>query len=1346
MKHIRKLILTLLALTLALPGLPAFADDKVPPAATAQPPADTKLPPPQAPDALGWVGNLAPASGSSTAINSGAFFDVYVQAYKAGVTEPAGRGVGIQCQIYWSKVNSFGTTWLSPAAQPMSYTGDAGNNDQYKGTLGPIPAGLYEFTARCSDNNGASWSYSSNASGNGKITATDRTNVCNGAAASTTIFWDGLGHNTMNTTYRASFGAVAAGSAPSLRLRLRACRQPNNSVSLRVWDDRNNVETWYPLTWESNDYSDPFIGANGADIWGVNLPIPSQPTILYYIFKVTNTTSGNTVYYADDDSAFLGGGWGAPVADFNTAQGRSFQLSVYDPAFTTPAWLKDAVIYQIFPDRFRNDDPGTAHAEPVNGGDWIYGQTVRKQAWSADLCDPRGATCPGEYANQFYGGDLEGITNQLDYLREMGMTTLYLNPIFKAPSNHLYDTQDYLAIDPYFGTTATFNTLATEAHARGMRIILDGVFNHVSSDSRYFDRYSRWDAAGNLISPGGPGTDDDSGACEAGVSSYYNWFYFPDIGNPAKDNGSTIVYCANGAGNANQTYESWYGYSSLPKLQANSTQVRNLIWANGTSSVGPYWLDRTGFAGADGWRFDVGADIDPGLTGDPNNDYWEGFRTATHAVKSDSTMLIEEWGDASPWLLGGEMNSTMNYRFRSAVLNFFADQGFSDNDSNSGSSSGPIVPVAPSQLDQRLKAIQEDYPSEAWYAMMNLLGSHDTNRVRFLLKMSSAAADPAADARAKLKLLGILQFTYPGAPTIYYGDEAGLAPDGVWDGSKWQDDPYNRAPYPWADQGRTPDTDLIAHFRRLAVLRNQYAVLRTGAISTLLTDDVNRIYAYSRTTGTTDLAVTVLNRDPGNAHSVTLTGVPAAFNGVTLYDVMNNGAAYTVSNGSIANVSAGALWGAVLVKGPLPAFGITLSIADDDLATGGATTVSATVTNIAGQPAADGTTVNFALAAGTGTLPAGAATTGGVASVTYTAPASRTTALIRATSGTYAGARAGGTVAVGYSADVSAQSAQQLTIGPASLDAKAVTGVELVKTGAGEPWAAATQFAADPTAFWGANVPPTGFRGAQLSSATNVTQLEVRLYYTGNPAGESALRLWWYDGTQWAPASSTNVNTTDAGGYGGYVYATITSSTTPTLAQLASKAVFAGWPTATFTSVGADDGYILESTETSGVGGTLSSTGTTLRAGDDSSNRQYRSVMSFDTSPLPDTATILAAQLRAQRSSLTGASPFSTHGTLWADVITGAYGGSNALAITDFEAASTATGVAGLSSVSANLQWSSGYLNSTGRGALNKTGRTQFKLRFNLDDDNDFISDYMSFYSGDAATANRPVLAVAYLP
>ncbi len=1098
--------------------------------------------------ALGWVGNMSPTGGSTTYRTVGQSLTVYVEVWKDGVTNYPGQGAGISCYLHWGTVPFWGGGWSSITDTEMSYDSDVGNNDKYRVTISP-DVGLYEFTAYCTDGT-PYWQ----TGGNGKLVVDTAAGSCNNASqGNNDVYWNGLGHNSFSADYRAPFGAVKTDQG-TVTIKFRTCMDDVNAApQIRVYNDRTNTENWYTLDFDSHG-SDPSLG--GVTYWAKNISIPTTPTILYYIFRATDGTA--TAYYRDDDPKLYGGGWGQGENDQQTAYNNSYQITVYDPSFITPGWLRNAVIYQIFPDRFRNGDTDN---DPVQGGDWIYGQTVRKHAWTDDLCDPRGSSCPNEYSNQFYGGDLQGIIDNLDYLQQLGVTTIYLNPIFKAPSNHLYDTQDYLLIDPYFGDLTTFQTLAGEAEARGIKLILDGVFNHVSSDSKYFDRYSRWDSNGN---PTTPGNNDQSGACESTASGWRSWFTFK----------SGTARCYDGTpGNLTLDYEMWWTYDTLPKLNSSLSAVRDYIYAGGSGSVGRYWLSQ----GADGWRFDVGDEVDAGTGSGDSTGYWSGFRTAAHTQDANAALLGERWGDASAWLVGDQWDSVMNYRFRSAVLSWLFDgcsgngcsggTTFQDNDSNDGSASGAITGLSVSQFDSRLKSIQEDYPPPAWYAMMNLMGSHDTNRVLFLLKKISN--DNANTAKDKFKFLGIFQFTYPGAPTLYYGDEVGLAPDGVWDGTWWQDDPYNRAPYPWSDQGRTPDTAMHDHFRKLAVLRNQYPVLRTGDLTVLLTDDANRVYAYARTLGASDLAVIVLNRDSSAPHTVSVSGLSSAFNDTVLYDVMNcTGspvacASYTVSGGGISNISVGTLSGAVLVKGPLPPYAVSLSVADDDLAAGDSTGVVATVTNIGGEPAADGTQVNFALLSGDGSLSSNTATVSGgngQASVTYNAPGSgRTVALLQATSGDYAWARGTVAVFVGNKADVAVQATAKMTIGPQTADHSSQDDVNLwaQKLGNGEPVLALARYDKNPIS--GQTDGGNAYYDVNLNSPTGVASLTVRFhYYTDED--EDNNKLYWHNGTGWEQVTGATLNTT---GTGGYLEFTFTASSTPALSALTGTPFGAGHGTPT---------------------------------------------------------------------------------------------------------------------------------------------------------------------------------------
>jgi glycosidase len=869
--------------------------------------------------ALGTVENMWPVGGSSTTITAGGSFDVYVQVFKAGVTAAGGQGANITCTLHWGQVASFGGAWSNITDDGMAYNTDNGNNDEYHITISPT-AGLYEFTAFCTDTTDSSSTWQG--AGNGRLTVNAPATVCGSATTGdNNIYWSGLLHDSFSTNYRSPIGPVTSAQG-TVTLRFRTCQNDVTAANIRVWNDRTNTQTITPLTAGSNA-TEPGVG--NVTYWSVNLPIPTDPTILYYVFSATDGSS--TAYYRDDDPKFYGGGYGTAEGTQSVAYGSSYQLTVYDPAFSVPAWMQRGVVYQIFPERFRDGNPANDPA----AGRFSYGGAAIARSfqanWNYTLCDPRNTYipwCPNQYGDNFYGGDLAGITAKISdgYFTRLGVTVLYLNPIFRSPSNHKYDTANYLEIDPDFGTLADFQALVAAADAHGIRIILDGVFNHVSSDSTYFDFYRRYDSAGHLTSAG-VGTDDNSGACESPASPYRNWFYIPDsLGSPAT--GPSDRCAADDASPWSLTYSAWYGYGSLPKLQANSAAVRNLIWNNGTNSVGPYWVNQ----GADGWRFDVGGDVDPGVTNDPANDYWEGFRSAVRSVNNQTLTLGEEWGDASAWLLGNEWDSVMNYRFRSTVLSWLftgcsgngctGGTAFEDNDSNAGSSSGTIAYISPSQFNARLRSIQEDYPPMAFKAMMNLAGSHDTNRLRFLLKKINNDNDSAAAQR--MKEWWLFAFTYAGTPTLYYGDEVGINHDGVWANSKWEDDPYNRIPFPWTDTpgSYSPDTtNLLPFARQMASIRHSYRALQDGDVQHgLIVDDANQLYGFARTNGA-QTALIALNRS-GSAHAATFSGLNAApynlADGTLLVNALNLSAGtYAVSGGSVT-VNVSSSWGVILLE------------------------------------------------------------------------------------------------------------------------------------------------------------------------------------------------------------------------------------------------------------------------------------------------------------------------------------------------------------------------------------------------------------------------------------------------
>ncbi len=698
-----------------------------------------------------------------------------------------------------------------------------------------------------------------------------------GAEQDDNVMWYGLLHDSRNPNYRTPGGAVPAGTPVTLRL--RTYHNDVTEVALRLYDDRLDRGHLLPMTLERSE--------GGYDYWSRTLT-PTQATVLWYRFIIRD---GTDIDYYEDDLIDAGGIYrgyleGGPGTAYDESPDLSFQLTVYDPTFHTPDWMKEATIYQILPDRFRNGDSGN---DIISGTHPYYDNPaggITYTTWNSPVIDPRDPTSPyfKRWCEDFYGGDLEGINEKLDELHAMGITALYLNPIFLSPSNHKYDTADYEQVDLHLGGNAALLSLLTAAEARGMHVILDGVFNHTASDSRYFDRYSRY---------------TDLGAYESQTSPYFDWYTFDDWPDD---------------------YRSWWGYDTLPILRSANPAVRTYIYS-GTAAIATRWV----LSGTAGWRLDVGGDIDPGLTRAPDNTYWEGFRAAVKAADPEAVIIGEEWGDATPWLLGEEWDAVMNYRFRSALLSFLRDRRYEDNDNNTASYGGVLDPITPSQLDAWLHSLEEDYPPEAWAAMMNLLDSHDTNRLRFVLSKGQRGEDtthqpynPATDLSptdvdAYQRLIALLQFTLPGAPTVYYGDEVGLDAPGAWYNDKWEDDPYNRAPYPWPDTPGTYQTRPIISqtYHLLGETRQRYPALRRGTFDTLLVDDTAQLYGYGRRADN-EMAIIILNRG-ATVQTATLSLAGYVGEGVVFSDTLAlTPMTATVSGGQLI-LEVPPMWGRVLV-------------------------------------------------------------------------------------------------------------------------------------------------------------------------------------------------------------------------------------------------------------------------------------------------------------------------------------------------------------------------------------------------------------------------------------------------
>jgi glycosidase/chitodextrinase len=712
--------------------------------------------------------------------------------------------------------------------------------------------------------------------------------VAGGTGHDNNVEWDGLRHDSRDLLYRTPGGAVPAGT--SVTLRFRTFHGDVTGVSVR----------WYSLERAGQQIVPMELAAAGigcyedglederCDFWQSTLPGDWGEDNLWYRFIVTDGT--DTDYYADDTPA-LDGGVGSAT---DNPVDQSWALMLHVPGFEAPEWAADAVIYQIFPDRFRN---GRANNDPKTG-DVRYDDPVIKLPWGTkpegycrNYAD--GATnCPWRFddtppadsptreqprGRDYFGGDLKGVEQRLDYLADLGVTTIYFNPIFDAGSNHSYDTQDYTRIDPYFGTQQDWESLVAAADAAGIRIILDGVFNHLSSDSPFFDRYGHYPTLG---------------ACESVDSPYRAWFFFiPQAGGP----------CVGPDGPNTMRYESWFGFDSIPVINKTLAEVQE-YFVTGDDSITRRWLED----GASGWRLDV--------SGDPSfpDGYWEAFRTVVKETDPDALTISETWQKDSTLLReirGDRLDTTMNYRLRDAVLGLLAPQGF---DSKGFADSG--YQISPTQFADRIASVREDYPDAAYYSLMNLLDSHDTERLLWTLTpgAETTAAKEGnlanlAAGKARQRIAALIQFTMPGAPSVFYGDEIGMTGD---------DDPDDRRTYPWPGQGSRGDQRdmaLYRHYQALAAARAANDALTRGDLRILLADDAAGTVAYGRATDDA-AAVVAINR---SASSRTLALPVAGYlpDGVTLtVAVAANaavGASATVTDG-VLTVSLPALSAAVL--------------------------------------------------------------------------------------------------------------------------------------------------------------------------------------------------------------------------------------------------------------------------------------------------------------------------------------------------------------------------------------------------------------------------------------------------
>ncbi len=423
----------------------------------------------------------------------------------------------------------------------------------------------------------------------------------------------------------------------------------------------------------------------------------------------------------------------------------------------TPGWVRDAVFYEIFPDRFASSDrvPKPGHLEP----------------WA----DP--PTTHG-----FKGGDLLGIAEQLGRLADLGITAIYLTPIFASASNHRYHTYDYLRVDPLLGGDAALRELLEAAHGLGMRVILDGVFNHTGRGFWAFHHILENGAA----SPYLDWFHEDRAALDTGVQL----LAYPSTGRTVSAPGEPGE---DASSLARLGYEAWWGLPALPKLNTDYQPVRDYLL-----TVAEHWIR----FGIDGWRLDVPEEI-----ADPA--FWQAFRERVRAVNPEAYLVGEIWRIAPEWLAGDRFDAAMNYPLAEAILGYAGAHHLDAAVVHSHAEYSKIVPLSGDEMAERLRSILGAYAPETDAVQLNLLGSHDTPRIRTLLGRDEAA----------IRLAVMLQVVLPGAPCIYYGDEIGL---------EGANDPGCRGAYP-LDEGAW-DRPTLSFVQAAIGLRHARPILRGGGL------------------------------------------------------------------------------------------------------------------------------------------------------------------------------------------------------------------------------------------------------------------------------------------------------------------------------------------------------------------------------------------------------------------------------------------------------------------------------------------------------------------------------------
>lgn len=502
-----------------------------------------------------------------------------------------------------------------------------------------------------------------------------------------------------------------------------------------------------------------------VDVYSCSLSMPEIGIgLFYYKYEVV---SDKSVFYGEDSSNSC-----LAEIDENSSSGL-IQLLVYKKGEKEPDWIYGGIMYHVFVDRFCKSGKCLPKKSAIMNDDWYNGI-------------PQFADVPGGYVenNMFFGGDIFGVIEKLDYIKSLGVNCIYLSPIFEAYSNHKYDTADYMSIDSMFGGEEAFDELITEAKKRDMHIILDGVFNHTGSNSIYFNKNGEYNSLGAYQSKESP------------YFSWYNFRHFPD------------------------SYECWWNVKILPRVKSDTPSYKEYIL--GENGVVDKWMKK----GIDGFRLDVADEL--------SDDFLQILNKRVKSVNPNGIIYGEVWEDASnkiaygnrkKYFLGNELDSVMNYPLREAIIDYIKN--------------GNATLFA-----QTTKMLYSHYPKASIDSLMNVLGTHDTERILTVLGGESSEGYTNEELSVKklsledrkkaiklLKLAYCINATVPGIPCIYYGDEAG---------QEGHRDPFNRRPFPWGKE----DSELLEFYKKIGSIRVNESLFKTGSF--LLLECNETLIAYAR--------------------------------------------------------------------------------------------------------------------------------------------------------------------------------------------------------------------------------------------------------------------------------------------------------------------------------------------------------------------------------------------------------------------------------------------------------------------------------------------------------------------